>query len=238
MNTKKKILFLGASITQGKISKSYVKILKEKLGTKNYKYINQGVAGYESYNVLQKIEKAIKVNPDYVIILVGTNDVLSSLDPKLAKLTRKLKHIPHEPKLPHYSVNMVNIVEKLKMATNSKIAIVSLPLAGEIVDSIENRTIIEYNVELKKIAEKEKVVYLAVNEKQMSYIKKINGGKGKEYIKGTKLAFKTLFLHYLMFISLDTISKKNGYLLQTDGIHQNSTGAKFIADEIADFIIN
>ena len=29
MNAKNKILFLGASITQGKISKSYVKILKK-----------------------------------------------------------------------------------------------------------------------------------------------------------------------------------------------------------------
>jgi len=107
MNDKNKILFLGASITQGKISMSYIKMLKEKLGTKQYKFINQGIAGYESYNVLRKLDKAIKTKPDYVILLVGTNDVLSSLDPKLSKLSRKLKKIPHEPTLSHYSNNIL-----------------------------------------------------------------------------------------------------------------------------------
>ena len=31
MESKKRILFLGASITQGRISKSYVKMLKERV---------------------------------------------------------------------------------------------------------------------------------------------------------------------------------------------------------------
>ena len=229
MNDKSKILFLGASITQGKISISYVKMLQEKFGTKQYKFINQGVAGYESYNVLKKLNKAIETNPDYVILLVGTNDVLSSLDPKLAELSRKLKHIPHEPTLNHYFNNITTIVKNLRQETQSKIAIASLPVVGENLDSIENRTISEYNAELKKIAENENIAYLTVHEKQKNYlINKING-KGKDYIRNTKIAFKSLFLHYLLFMSLDTISRKNGYLLLTDGIHQNSLGAKFIA---------
>ena len=37
-------------------------------------------------------------------------------------------------------------------------------------------------------------------------------------------------------MSLDTISRKNGYHLLTDGIHQNSLGARFIADEVEDFL--
>ena len=55
LNDKKKILFLGASITQGKISKSFIKILKEKFDLKQFTFINQGVAGYESYNLLNKL---------------------------------------------------------------------------------------------------------------------------------------------------------------------------------------
>lgn len=238
MKTKKKILFLGASITQGMISKSYVNILKQKLGTKQYKFINHGVAGYESYNVLKKLDKAIKTIPDYVILLVGTNDVLSSLDPKLAELSRKLKHIPHEPTLNHYLNNITGIVKKLKQETQSKIAITSLPVVGENLDSIENMSINEYNAGLKNIAENENIAYLGVHEEQRSYLKKEINGKGKDYIRNTNIAFKSLFLHYLLFMSLDTISKKNGYLLLTDGIHQNSLGAQFIANEIENFIRN
>lgn len=234
---KKKILFLGASITQGKISKSYVKMIKEKLETKRYKFINQGIAGYESYNVLMKLDKGIKIMPDFTIILVGTNDVLSSLDPKLAKLSRKLKHIPHEPILEHYSENINGIINKLKKETNSKIAIASLPFVGENIDSIENKTIAEYNTEIKNIADKENIVYLPVFEKQKVFLMKAINGKGKEYIKSANLAYKSLFMHYFLFKSLDSISNNNGYILQTDGIHQNSIGAKFIADEIEEFII-
>jgi len=236
MKEVKKILFLGASITQGMISKSYVKMLQEKFGTKQYKFINHGVAGYESYNVLKKLNKAIETKPDYVILLVGTNDVLSSLDQKLAELSRKLKHIPHEPTLNHYFNNITSIVKNLKQETQSKIAIASLPVVGENLDSIENKTISEYNAELKKIAENENIAYLTVHEKQKNYLINEINGKGKDYIRNTKIAFKSLFLHYLLFMSLDTISRKNGYLLLTDGIHQNSLGAKFIADEIEDFI--
>jgi len=233
---KKKILFLGASITQGKISQSYIKIVRERLGTKEYEYINQGVAGYESYNVLMKLEKAIKVKPDFVILLLGTNDVLSSLDPKLAELTRKLKHIPHEPDLDHYTHNIGSIVKRLKEKTAAKMAIASLPVIGENLDSVENRTVLEYNAALKKICENENVVYLQVCEKQREYLNHENGGKGKDSINSTKLAFRSLFQHYLLFRSLDSISKKNGYLLLTDGIHQNSKGATIIADEVEKFI--
>jgi lysophospholipase L1-like esterase len=236
MTVKRKILFLGASITQGKISKSYVNMLKAKLGTTNYRYINKGVAGYESYNVLGKINKAIATKPDFVVVLVGTNDVLSSLDPKLAQLSRKLKKIPHAPTLSNYSTNISSIVVKLKQHTNAKIAIASLPVVGENLDSIENSTIETYNTELKMICEKEEVEYLPVFEKQKNFLKGKNDGKGKEYVKGSKMALRSMFLHYLLFVSLDTISVKNGYLLLTDGIHQNTAGAKYIADEMESFI--
>jgi lysophospholipase L1-like esterase len=174
--------------------------------------------------------------PDFVILLVGTNDVLSSLDPKLAEFTRKIKHIPHEPSLHHYSNNITSIINNLKQETNSKIAIVSLPVVGEDIDSIKNTRISEYNTELKKIAENENIAYLPVYEKQYDYLINKIRGKGKDSVNSTKMAFQTLFLHYLLFMSLDSISSKNGFLLLTDGIHQNSLGAKFIADEIENFI--
>lgn len=236
MADKRKILFLGASITQGRISKSYVNMLKARLGTAKYQYINHGMAGYESYNVLKKIHKAIDVKPDFVIILIGTNDVLSSLDPKLAKLSRKLKKIPHAPTLSHYSNNIHNIIKQLKQETDAKIAIASLPVVGENIEAIENKTIAAYNAELKKKCENEDVAYLPVYENQKNFLNKVNRGKGKEYSKGSKMAFKSLFLHHVLFVSLDIISKKNGYLLLTDGIHQNTSGAKYIADAIEDFI--
>lgn len=232
MTTKRKILFLGASITQGKISASYVKMLKEKMGTANYEYINHAVAGYESYNVLAKLGKAIEVKPDFVVLLVGTNDVTSSLNPVLAVKTRKWKHIPHEPTLENYSNNITAIVRKLRHETNATLALASLPVIGEDLGSVENKTLDQYNAALKQIADQKNVYYIPVNERQKAFLIERNGGSGKEATNITKMAFQSLFRHFLLFESLDRISRMNGFLLLTDGIHQNSDGSKMIAEEI------
>jgi lysophospholipase L1-like esterase len=236
LKNKKKIVFLGASITQGVVSSSYVKKLKAKMGTRRYTYINHGVAGYESYNVLKKLDKSIMTMPDFVILLAGTNDVLSSLDPRLARLSIKLKGIPHEPELSHYSRNIMDIVRRLKKETGAKIAVASLPVLGENLDSAENKTIAKYNVELKNITEKENVEYLPVYEKQRDFLIKEAEGRGKDYIRNSRMAFRSLVLHFLFFRRFDDISRKNGFLLLTDGIHMNSKGAAFIADAIEGFI--
>jgi lysophospholipase L1-like esterase len=232
MAIKKKILFLGASITQGKISISYVKMLKEKLGTANYEYINHAVAGYEAYNVLAKLGKAVELKPDFVILLVGTNDVTSSLDPVLAVRTRKWKHIPHEPTLENYSNNITAIIRQLKQETTTIIAVASLPVIGENLESAENKALDQYNAALKQIADHENVCYVPINERQKAFLIERNGGLGKEAAQITKMAFQSLLRHYFLFESLDRISRRNGFLLLTDGIHQNTLGAQQIADEI------
>jgi lysophospholipase L1-like esterase len=236
VKNKRTILFLGASIVQGRISCSFVNLLKKRLSKNEYCFVNQGVAGYESHNVLSKLGKAIAEKPDFVVMLVGTNDVMSSLDPKLARISRKLKKIPHEATLEFYSENITKIIRKLKTETHPSIALASLPVLGEDLESIENSRIHEYNVELKKISESEHVAYLPVNERQREYVQKEIGGKGRKFANGTALAFKALAMHFLFFQSLDSISKKNGFLLLTDGIHQNTRGATFIADEIESFL--
>jgi lysophospholipase L1-like esterase len=238
MERKNIILFLGASITQGRISVSFVNTLTRIFGLEKYKYINQGIAGFESYNILNRLDKAINTQPDFVILLGGTNDILSALDPKLSRLSRKLKKIPHEPSTSNFRKNITEIVQRLKQETHAIIAIASLPILGENLDSKENKMVREYNFELKLISETEKVNYLPVYEKQERYLKQVIVGKGKDCIKPSRMAFKSLAQHYLLCKSLDSISKKNGFVILTDGIHLNSIGSKFVADEIELFIRN
>jgi lysophospholipase L1-like esterase len=87
------------------------------------------------------------------------------------------------------------------------------------------------------LSEAEGATYLDIFEKQREYLEKVNRGEGKDCSDSTKMAFRSLSMHYLLFQSLDTISKKNGFVLLTDGIHLNSTGAKFIADEIEKYLL-
>jgi len=230
------VVCLGASIMRGQVSSNFVGDLEVRMGKDGFRFINHAVAGYEAYNVLVNLDATIDIQPDYVIILVGTNDVTASLSPGVSRISRLMKKIPEPHSTAFYRKNMSQIVHKLKKSTMARIGIVSLPVLGEDLETTPNLRIREYNAVLKDIANREQVSYLPVYEQQEAYLKQNQDHAGREYRGGVKTSLVMLILHFLFRQSFDTISKKNGYTLLTDGIHMNSKGAKFIADEIELFL--
>ena len=77
---------------------------------------------------------------------------------------------------------------------------------------------------------------MPVYERQEEYLKNNQHEAGRTFKSGIKPSLMLLIRHYMLKQSFDTISEKNGYMLVTDGIHMNSRGAAFIADEIESFL--
>lgn len=127
------------------------------------------------------------------------------------------------------------IVRKLKEKTSATIALISLPVLGEDLGSISNQRVEEYNAILKDITEREQVSYLPVYERQEEYLREVQQSSGRRYQSGGMLSIKALARHFLLRQSFDEISRKNHFLLLTDGIHMNTLGATFIA-EIESFL--
>lgn len=79
--TKKKIIFLGDSITQGGAQPGgYIEMLKEELIKKGldhkYELIGKGIGGNRIRELLARLENdVISHKPDVVFIMVGINDV-------------------------------------------------------------------------------------------------------------------------------------------------------------------
>jgi lysophospholipase L1-like esterase len=230
------VVCLGASMVRGQVSYDFVKLLDRRMAKDGFQFINAGVAGNQAYNVLMRLDSIIDYQPDFVIILVGTNDVTATLSPTLAGISRLTKRFPQPPSAKFYHDNMLKIVKTLKEKTSAKIALVSLPVLGEDLESISNQRIKEYNALLEEIADGEQVSYLPVYERQEEYLRKVQPGSGRPYESGGMLSIKALARHYLLRQSFDEISRKNHFLLVTDGIHMNSRGAIFIADEIESFL--
>jgi len=220
----------------GQISSNFVDVLTERMGKDGYRFVNRGVAGYEAYNVLMHLDQAISLKPDYIVILVGTNDVTATLSPTIARLSRLTKRLPQPHSAQFYRDNMLQIVRALKEKASAKIGLVSLPVLGEDLESLPNQRIREYNALLRGIAVQEQVAYLPAYERQEEYLKNGQHKTGRTFESGIRSSLMLLVRHYVLRQSLDTISEKNGYVLVTDGIHMNSRGAAFIADEIEFFL--
>ncbi len=233
--SKHKVVCLGDSIVRGQVSYNFVKLLDQRMTKSGFQFINAGIVGDQAYNVLMRLDSVIAYHPDFVIILVGTNDVTATLSPTLARISRMTRRFPQPPSPKFYQDNILRIVRRLKEQTSAKIALISLPVLGEDLESISNQRVREYNALLKEIACREKVSYLPVYERQEEYLRKAQQGSGRPY-EGGMLSMKALIRHFLLRQSFDEISMNNHFLLMTDGIHMNSRGATFITDEIKSFL--
>jgi lysophospholipase L1-like esterase len=233
---KKSVVCLGASIVQGRISSNFIDILKEKMESDGFSFINRGIAGYQSYNIVTGLDDVIKLQPEFIVILVGTNDVTAALNPQISGLARLTNKTPQPPSPQFYYDNMLRTVRTLKEKTAAKIGIASITVLGEDLDSPENRLIREYNALLKKIATAEQISYLPVFEKQEEYLRTNLKAKGRPFKVGIMPSLELMMRHFLLRQSFDAISVKKGYLLLTDGIHMNSRGAELIAGEVETFL--
>jgi lysophospholipase L1-like esterase len=227
---------LGASIVRGQVSTNFVNLLNQRMHKYSFHFVNAGVNGDLAYNVLMRLNTVVDKQPDFIIILVGTNDVIGALVPRLAKWYRRVKRLPQLPTEQWYRDNILKIVHYLKENTRAKIALASLPVLGENLTSTFNKTISAYNVHLKEIAIQEQVGYLPIHERQEEYLARTQP-TGRDFESGGRLTRGLLIRHYLLRQSFDTISKKYGYVLVTDGIHMNSRGASFIIEEIESFLL-
>jgi lysophospholipase L1-like esterase len=232
------VVCLGASIVQGRVSSNFVDLLRERTESAGFTFVNRGIAGYQSHNLVMKLDAAIELQPDFFVILVGTNDVTAALNPEISGLARMTNKAPQPPSAQFYYDNMLRIVKTLKERTGAKIGIASIPVLGEDLDSAPNRLIREYNTLLKEITTAERVGYLPVYERQAEYLTANLTAAGRPFKGGIMPSIELLVRHFIFGQSFDRISAKKGYLLVTDGIHLNSHGAAIIADEVEHFLRN
>jgi lysophospholipase L1-like esterase len=231
---KKRIVFVGDSLTHANLSFSYIDLIKKKLGEDNFEYINAGINAEIAYNVLMRLDSIIACEPDIITILIGTNNSNREYDNKVDKRSAKRLNLPKFPDMDWFIENYNKILTTLEKETNAKIAICSIPVAGEHFDHPVFKTAIKYSNVIKGLAKKYDVNYLPINEKMMEYLEEHPSNPKYNFDKW--LVDNAAILRIALKKDFDEISEKYGFALLTDHIHLNSKGAKIIADLMIDFI--
>ena len=237
-NNQKTVVCVGNSITHGRVSYNYVNILSERLSDHGYHFTNAGINGNLAYNVVKRLDEIIKCDPDYVTVLIGTNDANASLSKKNSSRYMKDMALPEIPNAEFFRKNVKELISRLKKRTNAKIAILSLPPIGEEIKHMAWQRTKEYSDIIQGIAEADNIDYLPLHETITEYILLEDHRPKLSYDNGFRwIMIKGIFSHFLLGTSFDKISANNGFLILTDFLHLNSRGAKMTADLIEKWIL-
>jgi lysophospholipase L1-like esterase len=230
------VVCIGDSLVRGQVSVDFVGILRDRLADAGFHFFNAGVNGDLAYNVLTRLGVVTARQPDYAIVLVGTNDVNATLTPRIQTAYRMWKRLPEMPTPEWYRANMLQIVRLLKEKTSARIAITSPPVLGEDLASPANERIRRYSAILLTIAMQEGITYLPVHERHEEYLRRINAIPGRPHDANSLLMWTSLLRHYVLGHDFEAIATRNGFVLTTEGLHLNRQGAAIVADVVETFL--
>jgi len=230
------VVFVGDSITHGTIGADYTTLVAEKLNNQNHEYVNAGINGELAWNVMQRVDEIIRLQPDILTLMIGTNDAMGSLSPKDAKLYRRSKGIPQDPSIDWHREMLTLLVRRLQQETTAKIALISIPILTEDPTHAAFTRSVEISDAIRDIANQFSVSYLPFNEKMVEFAQSNPSNPRFVFEKKLEGMLKAIFKHYIFRRSWDRISSDSGFNMVIDHVHLNTMSANMVADSIIDFI--
>ncbi|MBU0936893.1 MAG: hypothetical protein KKI09_08890 [Spirochaetes bacterium] len=228
------IVCAGDSITHGAISANWVEILEKRIHQADF--INAGVNSELAWNLYQRLNRIIEIDPDVVIILIGTNDANATFGLKSTLNYLAMQKLPELPSPYFYKESLTLILRKLKKESHARVALASIPPIGEDPGHYSWIRAEEYANIGKEVARAEGVEYLPLHEKCCAYIESAPAKQPAPLEAFGRLTQRALWDHQMFGKSWDEISAANGFHLLIDGIHFNSHGAIIMADQVERFI--
>lgn len=232
--TKPLVLCAGDSLTHGVVSVNWVDMLIRRMP--EIDFVNAGVNSELAWNLYQRLDPIIKLDPDCIIVLIGTNDANATLGMQRALGYMATQRLPELPTPQFYRECLTLIVRRLKAETTANIALVSLPPIGEDRGHYAWLRSEEYSLLAKNVAKDEAVTYLPLRERLSAYLEGAPKQKAIALEDFLRAGSRAHIDHTLFGKSWDHISAANGFHLLIDGIHLNSHGATIMADLAERFV--
>jgi acyl-CoA thioesterase I len=262
------LLCLGDSLTHGNCSASFTPEiplqLSQKLGLPLTEHprrtfadplwvVNAGQNSITSHTILQeRLAPTLQaIYPDYVLILIGTNDVQAMVRPKTwGKYISYINRLPNVPTLQTYQDNVQQIIQYIHTSVSSQIqiGICTLPPMGEDLRSEANQWIQRANTVLEQIVTQchnDRVAIVPLYEALESIIEKKSG-------KVAPSSWFNLFDHWRIiaivqnllyhvtygYCSWNCLSNAMcGYVVLSDGLHLNERGSAVLVDCIVQWLL-
>lgn len=234
-STLPSLVCAGDSITHGRVSHNYVDELAGRFEGQ-VDVINAGINSELAWNLLQRSDEIIACDPEFVTILIGTNDANGSMTEAKGMAQVEEMNLPQMPTKEWYTENLVALCEKLIAYTDAEIALLSLPPINENLDDEAYARAMEYSMVIEEVADELDLAYLPLNETMDAYLREAGGSPTIGYEDQMKVMYIGIAKHYLLGQDYEKIANANGCSLITDTLHLSETGANIVADLIEEFV--
>jgi lysophospholipase L1-like esterase len=233
---------LGSSTTAAKGTYNWIDELANRPQNSRFRFVNFGVGGDQSFNTARRLDPVIRIAPDRVIVLIGTNDILASVFPNFRRFTRAWKRVSQDPSPAHFKDNLELITHRLQQATNARIALSSVAPVGEGLRSSDavqlrlNDLVAAYNGIIADVSRSSGSYYIPFYECFRDQL--AHSAIAKPFTRFSFAAFYRdyLFREMILRRSFDQISQRNGWELHIDGIHLNTKGGRILTDVVQQFL--
>jgi lysophospholipase L1-like esterase len=237
----KKLVCIGDSITHGMVSADYPALLRQKLTDHQPPFfiINAGNNSGFAHHVLNRIPEIVQLQPDYITILIGTNDTNNSFCTANWLRAIILDHLTFVPSLEKFQIDLTRILEILTSQTKAKIAIFSIPpICEDFSLPIENHVLKSVAI-IKELADLFSIEYIPLHEQFIEKITDLRNQDGNHqlvqkvtYKHWQSAVLRSIIQRFLLKKSWKQISKRNGFYLHVDPLHLNDESAEIIVNLI------
>jgi len=234
-NTKPIVVFCGDSITHGHIGYDWVSALRKKDDSKIY--INAGINADLTWNLNERVDNIIKHNPDYITILIGTNDAIGSQNIKhIQDYYVSTKGLPRLPHIDWYRSELERFITTVTVQTDAKIAISTLPWLGE-QSNAEIITVVKDHNDIIRLLSKKYNLTLIDLFKHFEDIIDSNNSVPYTTTEWRRIrGLRAVILHYVFGWSWNRTGKKYRLKLLCDHIHLNEKSGAIFQNLMEDFI--
>ena len=188
----------------------------------------------------EKIQQAVSCYPDYILLMIGTNDVLSMYSPLASVNAAVTWSLPETCKMSVLERNLISMLDSLaERSPSTEVAVCTIPPLGEDLASPANRLVKEANEIIRNIVESReaaRVTVLDVNERLQSEITKGSTGKKLPIELAALLMAFMAPLHYYLGIPWQMLSGIVGNRVLFDGMHLNEVGGDIVAGVVTDWL--
>ena len=233
---------VGSSTTASRGTYRWIPELESRPQNGRFRFVNLGVGGDLSFDIVRRLRRVIGLKPDRVIILIGTNDILASVFPNFRRVVRVWKGLPHEPTAQRFRETLSIITRRLRQETDARIALSSLAPVGEDphskdpVQSRLNDLCAAYADAIWDVSSHEGTAYINFYE---TFREELDRSKTAKPFK--RFSFPSFYRDYvvremILRRSFDEISRINGWEFHIDGVHLNTRGGRILTAVVQRFL--